>query len=167
MKNYTDRGGWHLPRLNLIIHSKCFKVLNKLTSLSPRILHVSSKLWRIFTQFEDINRVFADIPQEVDNIHRAICFAYSYFHSVPRVFVRNSAISSSNSRMNVIFLVYSWINILAAAPENEVDRWSIVHATSFPDQYTIDWSNSFPSRYTTESLVNCSHLPNVVNTSGL
>ena len=52
--------------------------------------------FRIETEF------FADIPQKVDNIHRALCFAYSYFHSVPRVFVRNSAISSSNSCMNVI-----------------------------------------------------------------
>ena len=40
-------------------------ILKFLTSLPPRILHVSSKLWPIFTQFQDINRVFfADIPQK-------------------------------------------------------------------------------------------------------
>ena len=30
------------------------------------------------------------------------------------------------------FIVYSRINILAATPGNEVDRWSITHTTSFP-----------------------------------
>ena len=62
------------------IHSKCFEVLDKLTSS----LNFFKTLAYFSVRFYEIERCFflTDTPQKVDNSHRASCFPYSFSKSL-------------------------------------------------------------------------------------
>ena len=86
-----------------------------------------------------------------------------FLHLFRAVLVRNSATSSSDSRERH-FLVHSWI-IANASPARK-RGWSMVYfPCSLVSNQIYHQSTSFPMKCTIESMVYCSHLPNMVSTS--
>ena len=88
-----------------------------------------------------------------------------FLHLFCAVLVRNSATSSSDSRERH-FLVHSWI--IANASRAWKRGWSMVYfPCSLVSNQIYHRSTSFPLKCTIESMVYCSHLPNMVSTSWL
>ena len=104
---YTESSGiclnFHpIRKPNLVINLLFIQSISKfLTSLPSRRL--SLKLWLISRHGFKIEKkkfTFADTPQKVDNILRAICFAYSCIFSV-QLFCLRTAVNA------IFFLVHS------------------------------------------------------------
>ena len=114
------------------IHSKCFLVLNKLTS--AKILFET--LAYSSAPFQDTKRCFffpADTLQKADKIYRARCFAYSCI--------------SSEIQLIRLRIAVNAISYFTDCPSSLVFK-RIYHR-----------STSFPSKYTIESMVYCLQLP--------
>ena len=86
-----------------------------------------------------------------------------FLHFFRAVLVRNSATSSSDSRKRH-FLVQSWI--IANVSRAWKQGWSMAYfPCSLVSNQIYHRSTSFPMKCSIESMVYCSHLPNMVSTS--
>ena len=119
------------------IHSKCFLVLNKLTS--AKILFET--LAYSSARFQDTKRCFffpADTPQKVDHVYRGRCFAYSRISSETQLFRLRKAVDA---------IFYFTIN----------------QAALLPSEYTIDqprFQANIPSnRWYTACNFHCTTVP--------
>ena len=126
-------------RTTVVINSKYLSVLNMLTSSQSFF----KTLAYFSARFKDINRRFflqIILKKKIKSIEQYVCAFLNFFHSVQN---RSSAISSSNSCKGH-FLVHF-------CPSSLVSN-QIYHRSA-----------SFPIKYIIESMVYCSHLPNMVS----
>ena len=106
-----------------------------------------SRMWRITAVCRLMRMLYYMYvrysSRKLDNIHHpaiCVCIFLHFFHSI---YVRNSAISSSNSTKTSIFLVHY-------CPSSLISNQIICHH-----------SISFVIKYTTESTLHCQHLLNM------